>query len=202
VGTISKDTFKRLFLLYLINEFKDGAYGKLRLLKIAYFIEREFDSKLYEYKWHHYGEYSEDLSDILEQLISMGFVSSFPFEKGKGNKYKVREEIKDYSAIIDVIPGLKEKTKEMIITWGYAPQQKIIDFAYSFDEVKGLACGDVIFRESLPDRIELKGLDGESCEELDLAFNPRFIAAMEKISKGIETSDFDISKVKAVASIL
>lgn len=202
MGVISKDTFKRLFLLYLINEFKDGAYGKLRLSKIAYFIARKFDLKIFEYKWYHYGQFSENLSDILEQLISMGYITSLPLDTEKGNKYTVRSEIQDYSSIISTIPGLIEKTKEIVGTWGYASEEKIINEAYGFDEVKGLKCNDMIFYENLPDEIELKNLDEEICEELDLAFNPRFIASMEKINKGIEASDFDISKVKAFDTIV
>lgn len=195
---ITKDIFKRLFLLYLINEFKDGVYGKLRLEKITYFIEREFEMKPFGYKWYHYGQYSEDLSAILEQLISMGFVSSLPLESERGNKYKVRGEIQDYSLVINIIPGLVEKTKQIIDKWGYASGKKIVKRAYSFKEVKGLECDDNIFDENLPDKIELKNFDEDACEDLNLSFNPKFIASMEKINKGIEENDFDVSKVKTV----
>lgn len=199
---ITKDIFKRLFLLYLINEFKDGVYGKLRLEKITYFIEREFKMKPFGYKWYHYGQYSEDLSAILEQLISMGLVSSLPLDTERGNKYKVKGEIQDYSLVINTIPGLAKKTKQIIDKWGYASGQKIVKRAYSFKEVKGLACDDNIFDENLPDKIELKNFDEDACEDLNLSFNPKFIASMEKINKGIEESDFDISKVKAVDSFM
>lgn len=198
MGTITKDTFKRLFLLYLINEFKDGVYGKLRLEKITYFIEREFNIKPFEYKWYHYGQYSEDLFDILEQLISMGFVSSLPLDSERGNKYKVKSEIQDYSSVISIVPGLIKKTKQIIDKWGYASEQKIVKQAHSFKEVKGLEYDDKIFDENLPDKIKLKNLNEDACEDLNLSFNPKFIASMEKINKGIEESDFDVSKVKTV----
>jgi hypothetical protein len=202
MGVITKDTFKRLYLLYLINEFKNGVYGKLRLEKISYFIEREFKIKFFEYKWYHYGQYSEDLSDILEQLISMGFVSSSPLDTERGNKYKIRAEIQDYSPIISIIPGLIEKTKKIVGIWGYASEQIIIKHAYSFSEIKKLKYDDKIFDENLPDKIELKSFNEETCEELNFSFNPEFIASIEKINRGIEESDFDISKVKTVDSLL
>ena len=202
MGAITKDTFKRLFLLYLINEFKDGVYGKLRLEKITYFIEREFDMKPFGYKWYHYGQYSEELSAILEQLISMGFVSSLPLDTGRGNKYKIRGEIQDYSLVINIIPGLVKKIKQIVGIWGYASEQKIINQAYDFKEIKGLECNDKIFDENLSDKIELKNFDEDTCEELYLSFNPKFIASMEKINMGIEESDFDVSKVKKVESFI
>jgi len=199
---IIKDIFKRLFLLHLINEFKNGVYGKLRLEKITYFIERECDMKPFGYKWYHYGQYSEDLSAVLEQLISMGLISSLPLHSERGNKYKVRGEIQDYSFIINIIPGLVEKTKQIVKEWGYAPGHKIINRAYNFPEVKGLKCNDKIFDGNLPDKIELKNLDEDACEDLNLSFDPKFIASMEKINKGIEESDFDISKVKTIDSFM
>ena len=39
-------------------------------------------------------------------------------------------------------------------------------------------------------------------KQINLSFNPKFIASMEKISKGIEESDFDVSKVKTVDSFM
>jgi len=202
MGAITKDTFKRLFLLYLINEFKHGVYGKLRLEKITYFIEREVDIKPFEYKWYHYGQYSEGLSDILEQLISLGFVSSLPLDSEKGNKYKVKGEIQDHSSVISIVPGLVKKTKQIVELWGYASTQKIVKQAHSFPEVKGLECNDKIFDENLSDKIELKNFDEDACEDLNLSFDPKFIASMEKINKGIEESDFDVSKVKTVDSFI
>ncbi len=132
----------------------------------------------------------------------MGFVSSLPLDSERGNKYKVRGEIQDYSSVISIVPGLIKKTKQIVGLWGYASEQKIVKQAYSFKEVKGLEYDDKIFDENLPDKIKLKKFDEDACEELNLSFNPKFIASMEKINKGIEESDFDISKVKTVDSFI
>lgn len=206
MGTISKDTFKRVFLLYLIGKFKDGSYGKLRLEKIVYFIEREISLKPFEYKWYHMGQYSEELSDILEQLISTGHVTSLPLESGKGNKYVSTtngNQHKIYESIINKIGGLKTKIGEIVDKWGYETDAKILNYAYSLQEVKGKKIKDVLLNENLPNKIELSDFDEDYCEDLELAFNPSFIASMEKILRAIEeTPSFDISKVKKVGGFL
>ena len=42
LNVISKETFKKLFLLHVIGEFQNGVFGKKRLQKIIYIMERNF----------------------------------------------------------------------------------------------------------------------------------------------------------------
>ena len=50
MGTISKDTFKRLYLLYTIGRFKEGVYGLLRLNKVVYFGLKDAGLKAFGFK--------------------------------------------------------------------------------------------------------------------------------------------------------
>lgn len=201
MGTISKDTFKRLFLLYTIGEFDQGSYGKLRLEKIVYFIERDSDPKSFEYKWCHYGQYSDDLSDTLDQLISMGYVTALTLDTGMGAKYvsTVTSKHQYYGAIINKVKGFKKaKIREIVEEWGYKSEDEIKNKAYSFKETKDLHLGEIIFKSNIPDRLVVKGFKEDDCEEIELAFNPNFVVSIEKIVMGIEETDFDIRKVKRV----
>lgn len=205
MGKIPKDTFKRLFLFYLIGEFKDGSYGKTRLEKLAYFIERELKIKPFKYQWHYYGQYSDDLSNNLEHLISTGHITSSPLDKERGNKYilAISNIHKKHEKIIAVIPRLKELIEKTVGNWGYKPEQEIIKKAYSFKEVQGLKSGDVIFEDNLPNEIHLENISEEECEDLELSFNPKFINAMKKIIRAIEEiGDLDLKKVKKIDSFL
>jgi hypothetical protein len=207
MGIISKDTLKRIYLLYLIGEFQEGPYGKLRLEKVTYLSERKAEKKPFGFKWYNFGQYSEDLSNTLEQLISMGYVASYPLEskeEGKeGNIYisQVKENNKEYGEILSAV-GLGEDIKKAVEEWGYDAESDIIEKAYNLKEVKNLDHGDVIFEGNLPDYFEILYLDEEYCEDIELSFNPRFIASMEKVVKGYRKSDFDIEKVKKVDAVI
>lgn len=205
MGTITKDTFKRLFLFYLIGEFKDGSYGKTRLEKITYFIERELEEKPFEYKWHYYGQYSDDLSNNLEHLITTGHITSTPLDKERGNKYAlaISGVHKKHEKIINHIPKLKGLIDRIISDWGYKPEQELIKKAYSFKEIQDLKSGDVIFEDTLPNEIQLKNICEEECEDLELSFNPKFINAMKKIIRAVEESEeLNLNKVKKIDSFL
>jgi len=72
MGRISASTLRRIYLLYLLSRFEKGAFGAVRVQKVTYISEREAPTKVFGYKRYHFGEYSQTLDDLKDQLESMG----------------------------------------------------------------------------------------------------------------------------------
>ena len=92
MGTISSSTFRRLYVLYLLGHFKQGSFGAKRLQKVAYIAEREAKVRPFEYRRSLYGQYSESLDEVKEQLISMDYVDAVPLDTARVVTLKVDDE--------------------------------------------------------------------------------------------------------------
>jgi len=186
MGTISKDTFKRLLLLYTIGRFKDGVCGLLRLNKVVYFGLKDARLKPFGFKRHLYGQHSEDLDAINEQLLSMNHTKATPFERGKGNKYSLTDNknMRFHRLFMSHIDAkLKEKIDRAIKTYGYLPEKELLEKAHSDPEFLEAVERDidVLFDEKLPNRIPVD-LPDDDCEDLELSLDPKFISAMTHLS--------------------
>lgn len=186
MGTISKDTFKRLFLLYTIGRFKDGVYGLLRLNKVVYFALKDARLKPFRFKRDLYGQHSEDLDTINEQLLSMNYTKATPFESSQGNKYSLtdKKNIRFHSlAMSRIDTKLKEKIDKAVKTYGYLTEDELLDKAYSDPEFREAIKKDihVLFGENLPREIPVD-LSDDDCEDLELSLDPNFINAMTYLS--------------------
>jgi len=207
--TISKETFKKLFLLYTIGKFQKGVFGKKRLHKIAYIIEREFELKPFEFKRYHYGQYSETMDAVQDQLLSMGYLTAYPLEitspDRSGNKYELAD--KDlgqyYSTFMEKInSNLIKKIDAVIENCGYMPEEKLVELAYSFPEFIRAKSEEIIFNEALPDCFHVKDLSEEDIEELEISLNPRFVNLLNRLDNAIEQNEFDPQKVKKVVELI
>ena len=200
-GSVSANAFKRLFLLCLIGIFENGVYGALRLQKVAYFVERETQTKPFEFKHGPYGQYSEDLEDLKEQLISAGYIAAYPRGgSGQGNRYVLTESrLRDRFNIL--LQSLDEELASKIAAptvreFGYLQEKELRRRAYAFEEFIDSELNDVLFESNLPDSLETDRLSGDECDELELTLNPTFVSAMSKIVQGLEESDIDWDKVE------
>jgi hypothetical protein len=219
-GAISADTLRRLYLLSLIGSFRRGVYGSKRLHKITYIAERK-QSKLrpFEFKKHHYGQYSETLDEIKDQLITLGLVIAIPLDTSVRMTIKlpdnktidwleggVRYIISDPDAISFFIQAFKaispdgmSSVHSAIRTFGYLPEQELIERCYALPEFNEVEFGGTIFESNLSDRLEVPNLSEDECEELEMALSPKFISAMRKIVEGMDNSKLDLERVKKVA---
>ena len=185
MGTISKDTFKRLFLLYTIGRFKDGVCGLLRLNKIVYFGLKDARLKPFGFKRHLYGQHSEDLDAINEQLLSMNHTKATPLESGQGNRYSLtdKESMTFHNLAMSHIDAkLKGKIDRAVKTYGYLQEKELLEKAHSDAEFLEAVKKDinVLFDEKLPKRIPVD-LSDDDCEDLELGLDPNFISAMRSL---------------------
>ncbi|MCK4817671.1 hypothetical protein KA005_18020 [bacterium] len=184
MGTISKDTFKRLFLLYTIGRFKKGVYGRLRLNKIVYFATKDASLVPFEFKHDHYGQHSKDLDDINEQLLSMKHATATPLESEQGNKYALTSEDnwKFYEIALSRIDHrLKTKVDEVVENLGYDLETDLKRKAYADPRFLESEDGDILFKENLNETIDVD-LPEDDCEDLELSLDPKFISAMTRLS--------------------
>lgn len=215
VCTISSDTFRRIYLLSIIASFSRGVYGAKRLQKIAYLTERKRPAlRPFEFKKYHYGQFSETLEEIKEQLISLGLIAAIPLSTNVRLSVKfddktvewleggLRYIVTDTEAVASLVrtfgslaPDLISAMRSIIRTYGYLPEQELIERCYDLPEFKEAEFEDLLVGANLPDKVETTNLDEDSCEELDIALSPTFIVSMKKIAEGLEASRLDLSKV-------
>ena len=217
-GVISADTFRRLFLLNVIANFRRGSYGLKRLHKVTYIAERSQKMNLrpFEFKKYHHGQYSETLDEIKDQLITLGLVLATPLDTsirtifrladGKtvewlegGTRYTVSdpEAIAFFTQIFaSILPEGLATVRYAVRKFGYLPEQELLDQCYAFPEFNEADFEEMLFVSNLPDMIEAPNLSEDECEELEMALSPKFIAAMKKIVEGMDNSKLDLERVK------
>lgn len=202
MGYISRDSFKRLVLLYILGEFEHGSYGHTRLQKIAYFIQRELDVKPFTFVNAYYGQYSAGLDAIKDQLISMGRVHVSPLDSGLGNIYEstVKSRRSYYAYLLLNTYGgmLLRQIHQVVEEWGYRSEEEILAKAYELDDLEAMEDFEMVEESNLPERIQIKGVEDDDCDELELALDPNFVEGMRRIAEGLEKSALDIDKVKKV----
>ncbi len=199
---ISADAFRRLYLLCLVAAFDTGVYGALRLQKIAYAIERETSKKPFQFKHGPFGQYSEDLEAIKEQLISMGYISAVPLgASNRGNRYALTERGMEnrFNTLLESFDrDLTNRMLQVVEEIGYKPEKELRHIAYAFEEFIDSDMNDILFESNLPDILEAEGLSEDECDELELALAPTFITSVSKIVQGLEEADIDWDKVRKV----
>lgn len=201
MGAISKDTYKRLLALCTIGEFSKGVYGRKRLQKILYFITRDLDHKPFTYQHKDYGQFSEELSDIVEQLVSMELVSAIPLASGQGNVYRLKDHSihEHYCELLErVSSDAARRVRETVATDGYKSEQEIIRKAYNLDEFIASSFGDTLLQDDLPDQVET-ALSEDECDELEAVLNPRLVSALSAIAVALDKSDIDLDRIRKVA---
>ena len=207
--TLSKETFKKLFLLYVISQFQKGVFGKKRLHKIIYIIERESEIKPYEFKKYFYGQYSEPMDDIQDQLLSMGYIVATPLKTDlnghSGNIYELADKnLADYYSVImeNIDSTLTNRIKAVINEYGYLKEKELVEKTYSFPEFVHTAWDNIIHPERIPDCLKVGNISDDDVEELEISLNPNFINLLNRIDNAFEQTKFNPDKVRKVVELI
>lgn len=215
VCTISAETFKRVYLLSIVASFSRGVYGGKRLQKVTYLAEKKRPTlRPFEFKKYHYGQFSETLEEVKEQLISLGLIAAIPLNTSMRLSIRIDDKTIEYlegglryvvtdeeaaallvKAFTSVSPDLMSAIRSTIKTYGYLPEQELIERCYELPEFKEAEFEELLLDANLPDKVETTNLDEDSCEELDMALSPRFIVSMKRIAEGLENSRLELDKV-------
>ena len=221
-STVSADAFRRIFLLNIVDGFRDGSYGLMRLHKITYIVQREPQvKKMFEFRKYKHGQYSETLDITKDQLISMGYITAVPLETAKiirlklggktvdvtvgGNIYRItdRTVMTFYrDSLRRISPDLVGVIQAAVDRYGYLAEEELLRRCYEFPEFVKTKFENTIFASNLPDQIEAAQLSHDDCEELELSLNPNFISAMTEIVEGMEQSTLDMNRIATVDQAL
>jgi len=206
MGFVPRGTVKRLFLLHLIECFDRAVFGRLRLQKVTYFAERDCKLRPLAFKHYDRGQYSEEIPYIVEQLVSMGYISAVPLgADGMGNAYYVNQrKLADYHAMaLDRLSReLKSRTEEAVHQYGYLSEDELLDKAYCDELLQQTPYNYPIFEANIEEMVAIEGLSDEDVDELILSLNPEFISAARLIVRGLETTEIDLDRVRKVAALL
>lgn len=106
---------KRALVLSLLDADEDGRIsGRTRLQKLVFLAQKEFDDPLgseFEFYPYHYGPFSKELLDIVEDLEEKGYISEKQVDLPRGEKYIYDLEEDGEQALEDYIddnPGSKD----------------------------------------------------------------------------------------------
>jgi len=211
MGVISAATFQRLYLLYLIGAFRNGVYGSKRLHKVAYIPARKPDAiRPFEFMKYLYGQYSDTLDDIKDQLNSMGYIVAVPLDTAEIVKFKKHEfnlggnrfilqgsamRGRHRKALAAISLDLPQLIDEAVEEYGYLKEQDLVNACYRFPEFQDASDGNLIFAGNVSDQVEID-LSDDECADLEIALNPVFIETMLRLDKALETQPIEWGKVQ------
>jgi hypothetical protein len=182
---ISADVYRRLWLLYLMEQFSEACYGRVRLQKVAYFAAKSSRLKPFTFKKAPYGQFSEELGDTLEQLTSMHLVTAEPLGKG-GNRYRATvspEGAHTHAEWLEAVdPSAKAPIDRAVADYGYRDQQALIDTAHEEPGFAEASLFDVLLQANIPGSIPVQ-LSDEQCEELALSVSPAFLDVLRSLAE-------------------
>jgi hypothetical protein len=207
MGQISRETFKKLTLLYLIGRFsKDGAYTSYRVQKVLYFATKNTEHHPFLFRHTVKGQYSRDAREKLDSLVAIGLIqmTGLPEKEDSGAKWKVNPDVVKMG-LLDVFgkiaPSLSSSLDESIDKYGYLKTEQIYKAAHEDQLLIETPFGQLLFDENLPEKLEVD-LSEDQCEALELLLNEQFIRSMNHIMDAVENTDFDVGEVEVVDSIL
>lgn len=131
-------------MLYLLSKYKDkfkkSLDGRTRLQKMIFLLGEEYRFKLFSYTPYHYGPFSFELRDLLDELKFYGLVAEYSDDYGY--YYDITNDgmiyLKSLSESLEKIEELKKEKKEIekaideiIERFGRIPRKQIIDYVYS-----------------------------------------------------------------------
>ena len=214
MGTLSREAYRKVVVLGTIASFGNGVYGSMRLQKIVYLGTRTAPAKPFPYIRYHYGQYSQELEDTKDQLLSMGLICVEPMQTkhgirigekfiptGSGNIFKLAHNADRFRELLgNADPQLEAAIAEAVRSYGYLPEEKLIELAYSLPEFQAKAVNETILDADVPERVQVN-LNEEECDELELSLSPPFVHGASLILSGLEGTQIDFSKLKTVSKL-
>ena len=206
MGRLSKNTFKKLVLLYLTNQFDDGIYTSYRFQKLLYFSIKNLKKHPFAFNHTRNGQYSYNARRIKDSLASIEVLDKTELSNAKrtGHKWRIADnEASQYFASIlpKIDKVIADSIDKNISIFGHLKNDELVAKAEADELLRSTPMGQILFEEELQDYINVD-LDEDECEEIELALNADFIQSIENLVDAIETTPFEVGMVKVVESIL
>jgi hypothetical protein len=200
MGTVPREVIERLVVLYIIERFDKGVFGRVRLQKVAYFALRDAEKKPLSFRAWDHGEFSPEIPTIVEQLASMGYIAACPLDTGEqGNKYlpTSKASLTHHTELLDTYSKtLRKALDDSIQEYGYKPRNELLEIAHE-DALYLLAdYAQTLVASNLPELVEIPGMSDAEADELALTFDPGFICAARDIVRAFRESPLDFDAVR------
>ena len=177
---ISKDTFKKIFLLYMLTQVEKGIYGEYHFLKFIFLLERQSPIRPFTFKLYFEGSYSEDMIRTKDLLLQTHWITAKDVGKTLAYQAKLPNETKNIiKSIIENFPELHTSIQEFIKTHAYKTNIKLRKEMYETPEIRKAGFNEVILEENLPERIKITNLKDEDIEDLQLGMDSNFLKDLE-----------------------
>jgi len=191
--TIPLATYRRLWLLYLIERFHDACYGAVRLQKVAFFSEVGEQQRPFPFRKAPFGPYSEELRETLEQLLSMQLVEAESMGE-EGNRYRARicqgTDCPYGRWLESISPSAKVAIDRACSRYGYRKQQDILDAGHQVEGFADAQAFETILDTDMGSRVRVS-LDEDECEDLAISLSPKFARLIQGLSETDWVSDLD-----------
>lgn len=206
MGRVPREVIERLVVLYIIESFDKGVFGKVRLQKVAYFAVKDLPEKPLSFMVLNHGEFSPEISAIVEQLASMGYIAAYPLDTGEhGNQYRPTSKgsLPRHSETLNrYSQTLKEAIDDSIAEYGYRTQEELLEAAHTDALFVVADFADMLFTSNLPEMVQIPGMNDEEADELALSLDPGFISAARNVIRSFDESKVDFDMVREADDLL
>lgn len=202
---MSKETFQRFTLLYLIGQFPEGVRSSFRLQKVLYYATRDVDLKPFTFRHTQYGQYSWEATALLEELLESGIIQRQNLNSERAGAHWRLDNLLDYRSIDRVykkaFPELSKAIRACVKEYGFMKQRALDDRVHSDPILAKVPRDRVLHEETTLDAVE-SPLNDDQSEDIELTLAPRLLATLARFAEVMENSDFDDSKVTVVDSLV
>ena len=202
---MSKETFQRFTLLYLIGQFPEGIYSSFRLQKVLYYATRDVDPKPFTFHHTRFGQYSYDAGVQLTLMLESGIIQCQKLGGEHLGAHWRLDNLLDYRSINraykEAFSQLAQVIRASVIEYGFMKQRALDDRAHADPILKEVPRNKVLHKETAVEAIRFP-LSEDQSEDIELALAPRLLATLARFAEVMENTDFDDSKVMVVDSLV
>ena len=183
-GTIDKETFQRLTILYLIGQFPNGVFSSFRLQKVLYYATRDVEPRPFTFHHREDGPYSLDMAGQLLLMLESGILQREAWHSAfSGALWRAGDDVNAEelaSALESCFPQLAASIAEFAAELGFL----------QYLELKARLSDDPVLKRKQVGRRLIQGcpgqrvavaLDEEVAEDYDMALSSHFISMMNML---------------------
>lgn len=192
-STIDKETFRRLAILYLIDQFPNGIFSSFRLQKVLYYATRDVEPKPFTFHHTRYGQYSHDAGVQLTLMLESGFVKR---DKLNGERSGALWQVGDKMKHVEVtrsfeqgFPQLVSAFREAIADYGFMKQRELDERVHADPILKEKPSGRVLIAAIRHKRVPCE-LDDVESEDLELMLSTELFSFVGHRTQEIADATF------------
>ena len=202
---MSKETFQRFTLLYLIERFPRGVHSSFRLQKVLYYATRDVEPKPFTFRHTQYGQYSWEAAASLEVMLEGSIIQRKELAGERMGAHWLLGEMLDPQGVAQAyeqaFPPLAEAIRNSVEEYGYLKQNELDTRVHADPVLAEVPPGEILHSEA-PDDTVATLLSEDHSEDFELALAPRLLSILTRFARVVEETDFDDSKVQTINSLV